>query len=144
MTAERPICELLSHDAPSHKAHFYGFALEMVLNDTNVDEFFFCEMVVFCFPLWLSDWLKQPVKSYREDGLQFFSVDLPVAVLIKQFEIPLELLIDFSFQQQADGGDVLHKVDVTILQTEETVTTITAGLVRFLFRLTFSPFWKIC
>lgn len=55
--------------------------------------------------------------SYREDGLQFLPVDLPVAVLIEQFEIPLEFLVDLSLQQQADGGDVLHKVDVPVLQT---------------------------
>lgn len=57
------------------------------------------------------------LNSYREDGLQFLPVDLPVAVLIEQFEIPLEFLVDLSLQQQADGGDVLHKVDVPVLQT---------------------------
>lgn len=60
--------------------------------------------------------VQQLVSSYREDGLQFLSVDLPVAVLIKQFEIPLEFLVDFSLQHQADGSNVLHKVDVSILQ----------------------------
>lgn len=56
---------------------------------------------------------------YREDGLQFFPVDFAVAVLVEQLEVPLQFLVDFSFQHQTDGGDVLHKVDVTVLQTEE-------------------------
>lgn len=82
-------------------------------------------MFIFCFLLRLNDQLKQPVNFYREDGLQFLSVNLPVAVLIKQFEIPLELLIDFSLQQQADGSDVFHKVDVTVLPTgKETITRL--------------------
>lgn len=89
------------------------------------------------FLLWLNDQLKQPVNFYREDGLQLLPVDLPVAVLIKQFEIPLELLIDFSLQQQADGSDVFHKVDVTVLQTgKETITRLLGWSV--LFRFTFS------
>lgn len=77
------------------------------------------------FLLWLNDQLKQPVDLYREDGLQLLSVDLPIAVLIKQFEIPLELLVDFSLQHQADGSDVFHKVDVAVLQTgKETITRL--------------------
>lgn len=61
--------------------------------------------------------VRQLVNSYREDSLQFLSVDLPVTVLIKQFEIPLEFLVDFSLQQQADSSNVFHKVDVPVLQT---------------------------
>lgn len=54
---------------------------------------------------------------YREDGLQLFLVDLSIAVLVEQFEVPLQFLVDFSLQHQADGCDVLHKVNVAILQT---------------------------
>lgn len=54
---------------------------------------------------------------YREDGLQLLLVDLSVAVLVEQFEVPLQFLVDFSLQHQADGCDVLHKVNVAILQT---------------------------
>lgn len=35
--------------------------------------------------------------GYREDGLQLIPVDLAVAVLVKEFEVPLEFLVDFSF-----------------------------------------------
>ena len=55
---------------------------------------------------------------YCEDGLQLVLVDLSVAVLVEQFEVPLQFLVDLSFQQQADGCDVLHEVDVTVLLTE--------------------------
>lgn len=55
---------------------------------------------------------------YREDGLQLFLVDLSVAVLVEQFEVPLQFLVDFSLQHQADGCDVLHKVNVAVLQTQ--------------------------
>lgn len=36
-------------------------------------------------------------EGYREDGLQLVPVDLAVAVLVKQFKVPLEFLVDFSF-----------------------------------------------
>lgn len=57
-------------------------------------------------------------ERHREDGLQLVLIDLPVPVLIEQLEVPLQLLVDLSLQQQADGRDVLHKVNVAVLQTQ--------------------------
>lgn len=53
---------------------------------------------------------------YREYCLQLILVDFPVAVLVKQFEVPLEFLVDFSLQHQADGCDVLYKIYVPVLK----------------------------
>lgn len=43
--------------------------------------------------VWVCVWCD----CYREDGFQLLPVDLAVAVLVKQFKVPLEFLVDFSF-----------------------------------------------
>lgn len=35
---------------------------------------------------------------YFEYGLHFISVDFAVSILIKEFEVPLQFLVDLSFQ----------------------------------------------
>lgn len=56
--------------------------------------------------------------TYSKYGLQFIFVNFPVAVLVKEFEVPLQFLVNLPLQHQADGSDVLHKVYVTILDKE--------------------------
>lgn len=52
---------------------------------------------------------------YREDSFQLLLVDLAVAVLVEQLEVPFQFLVDFSLQHQTDGSDVLHEIDVAVL-----------------------------
>ncbi len=43
-------------------------------------------------------WIKKKWILYFEYGLHFISVNLAVSILIKEFEVPLQLLVYLSFQ----------------------------------------------
>lgn len=64
--------------------------------------------------------------TYGKYGFQFILVNFPIAILVKKFEVPLEFLVNFPLEHQANSSDIFHKIDVSILKKE-------SGTVIFFF-----------
>ncbi len=50
---------------------------------------------------------------------QLVSVDAATPVYVIQFEVPAQLLLNSSFQHQAQSGNILHEINEAILQKKK-------------------------
>jgi len=57
--------------------------------------------------------------TYCKYCFQLILVNFPIAILVKKFEVPLEFLVNFPLEHQANSSDIFHKIYVSILIKKE-------------------------
>lgn len=60
--------------------------------------------------------LRAELPAHLDDVEQLVPVDAAVPVHVVEFEIPAQLVLHLPSHHQAESGDVLHEVDVAVLQ----------------------------